>query len=120
LHRNCLLRHVIKGKIEGRTEVRGRRRKKSLDNFEEKRVYGELKEEALDHSVEKSLWKRLWICRKANQGMNEQMYNFYSNNKAFKSYFETNYNFETVILPNTTFVIESRFQRTLQTYMFLV
>ena len=34
--RNCLLKHVIEGKIEGRVEVtvrRGRRRKKLLDDL---------------------------------------------------------------------------------------
>jgi hypothetical protein len=34
LRRNCLMKHIIEGKIEGRTEVterRGRRRKQLLD-----------------------------------------------------------------------------------------
>jgi hypothetical protein len=38
LHRNCLLKHVIQGKIEGRMEVkgkRGRKRKQLLDNLKE-------------------------------------------------------------------------------------
>jgi hypothetical protein len=38
LHRNCLLKHVIQGKIEGRMEVKGRRgrnRKQLLDKFKE-------------------------------------------------------------------------------------
>jgi hypothetical protein len=38
LHRNCLIKHVIEGKIEGSTEVtrrRGRRRKQVLDNVME-------------------------------------------------------------------------------------
>jgi hypothetical protein len=37
-HRNCFLKHVIEGKIEGRTEVtgiRGRRRKQLLDDLKE-------------------------------------------------------------------------------------
>jgi hypothetical protein len=53
LHRNCLLKHVIKGKIEERIEVarRGRRRSKQLlDGFKERRFYWKLKEEALDRS----------------------------------------------------------------------
>ena len=36
LHRNCLLKHVTKGKIEGRIQVaerRGRRCKQLLDEF---------------------------------------------------------------------------------------
>jgi hypothetical protein len=42
LRRNCLLKHVIEGKIERRTEVmrrRGRRRKQLLYDFNEKRGY---------------------------------------------------------------------------------
>jgi hypothetical protein len=54
LRRNCLLKHVIKGKIEGRTEVTGRRerrRKQLLDDLKEKRRYCKLKEEVLDRTV---------------------------------------------------------------------
>jgi hypothetical protein len=39
LHRNCLLNHVIEGKIEGRIEVKGRQgiiRKQLLADFKEK------------------------------------------------------------------------------------
>jgi hypothetical protein len=56
LHRNCLLKHVIEGKLEGRIEMtgrRGRRRKKLLDDLKEKRRYCKLKEEALD----RTLWR---------------------------------------------------------------
>jgi uncharacterized membrane protein YgaE (UPF0421/DUF939 family) len=55
-HRNCLLKHVIEGKIEGRIEMtgkRGRRRKQLLDDLMEKRRYCKLKEEALD----RILWR---------------------------------------------------------------
>jgi hypothetical protein len=51
LHRYCLLQHVIEGKIEGRIEVTGRRRRRIrelLDDLKEKRGYFKLKEEALD------------------------------------------------------------------------
>jgi hypothetical protein len=54
LRRNCLLKHVIEGKLEGRVEMmgrRGRRRKQLLDDLEEKRRYWKLKEEALDRTV---------------------------------------------------------------------
>jgi hypothetical protein len=54
LCRNCLLKHIIKGRIEGKTRVtgrRGRRRKQQLDNLKEKRGYWKLKEEALDRTV---------------------------------------------------------------------
>jgi hypothetical protein len=56
LRRNCLLKHVIEGKLEGRIEMRGRRgrrRKQLLDDFKEKRIYCKLKEEALD----RTLWR---------------------------------------------------------------
>jgi hypothetical protein len=54
LRRNCLLKHVIEGKIEGRiygTGRCGRRRKQLLDDLNEKRGYCELKEEALDRTL---------------------------------------------------------------------
>jgi hypothetical protein len=47
---------VIKGKLEGKIEMtgrRGRRRKQQLDGLKEKRRYWKLKEEALD----RSLWR---------------------------------------------------------------
>jgi hypothetical protein len=42
LRRNCVLKHVIEEKLEGRIEMtgrRGRRRKQLLDNLTEKRRY---------------------------------------------------------------------------------
>jgi hypothetical protein len=50
LRGNCLLTHVIEGKIERKIEVKGRkgrRRKQLLDDLKEKRGYWKLKEEAL-------------------------------------------------------------------------
>jgi hypothetical protein len=47
LRRNCLLKHVTEGKIEGRTEVterRGRTRKQLLEDLKERRGYCKLKE----------------------------------------------------------------------------
>jgi hypothetical protein len=55
LRRNCLLKHVIEGKLEGRIEMtgrRGRRRMQLLDDLKGKRRCWKLKEEALD--------RRLW------------------------------------------------------------
>jgi hypothetical protein len=52
LHRNCLLKQVIEGKIQAQIEVtrrRGRRHKKLLDDLGDSRGYSRLKEEALDH-----------------------------------------------------------------------
>jgi hypothetical protein len=56
LRRNCLLKHVIEGKLEGRIEMtgrRGRRRMQLLDDLTENRRYWKLKEEALD----RTLWR---------------------------------------------------------------
>jgi hypothetical protein len=56
LRRNCLLKHVIGGKLEGRIEMtgrRGRRRKQLMDDLKEKKRNCKLKEEALD----RTLWR---------------------------------------------------------------
>ena len=50
LLRNCLLKQVIEGKIQGEmkeTKRRGRRRRKLLDDLKDRRGYSHLKEEAL-------------------------------------------------------------------------
>jgi hypothetical protein len=55
LRRNCLLKDVIEGNVEGRigvTERRGRRRKKILDSPKE------VRDEALDHTVWKTRFGR--------------------------------------------------------------
>jgi len=52
--RNCLLEHVIVGKVERRIEVigrRGRKRKQLLDDINEMTEYCKLKEEALDYNL---------------------------------------------------------------------
>jgi hypothetical protein len=51
LRRNCLLKHVIEGKIEGSIKMTRRRRRQLLDDLKEKRGYWKLKEEALDRTV---------------------------------------------------------------------
>ena len=54
LRRNCLLKQVIEGKINGEMEVirrRGRRRRKLLDDLKYRRGYSHLKEEALDRTM---------------------------------------------------------------------
>jgi replicative superfamily II helicase len=61
LRRNCLLKHVIEGKLEGRIEMtgrRGRRRKQLLDDLKEKRRYWKLKEETLDFTLWRSRFGR--------------------------------------------------------------
>jgi hypothetical protein len=51
---NCLLKHVIEGKVEGKLEVRGRRggkRKQLMDDLKKTRGYCKLKEEEVAHTV---------------------------------------------------------------------
>jgi hypothetical protein len=52
LYRNCLLKHVVEEKIEGK-ERRGKRSKQLLNDFKEKKGYCKFKKEALDRTV----WK---------------------------------------------------------------
>ena len=54
LRRNCLLKQVIEGKIKGEMDVtrrQGRRRKKLLDDLEDRRGDCHLKEEAVDRNM---------------------------------------------------------------------
>ena len=54
LHRNCLLKQVIEGKIKGEMDVtrrRGRRRRKLLDDLKDRRGYSHLKVEALHRTM---------------------------------------------------------------------
>ena len=56
LRRNCLLKHIIEGKIEEGIEVtgrQGRRRKQLLNDLKGKRGYRKFKEKALD----RTLWR---------------------------------------------------------------
>jgi len=65
LRRNCLLRHVIGGKVDGRREVtgrRGRRRKQLLYDLKETKGYCRLKDEALDRIVWRTGCARAWVC----------------------------------------------------------
>jgi hypothetical protein len=80
LRRNCLLRHVIEGKLDGRIEMTGkrwRRRKQLLDDLTIKIRYWKLKEEALD----RTLWRIRFgsgygpVVRQTTEWMNEWMNN---------------------------------------------
>jgi hypothetical protein len=54
LRKNCLLRRVTEGKVQGGIEVtgrQGRRRRKLLNDLNERRGYSHLKEEALVRTV---------------------------------------------------------------------
>jgi hypothetical protein len=57
LRRNCLLKHIIKGKIIG-TRRRGRRPKQLLDELKEERRYWKLKEEAQDRNLSRTQFGR--------------------------------------------------------------
>ena len=63
LRRNCLLKHVTDWKVEGRTEVTWswrRRYKQLLDDFKEKRGYCKLKERALDRTLSRTRFGRVY------------------------------------------------------------
>jgi hypothetical protein len=69
LRTDSFLKHVIKGKLEGRTEESGRRCKQLMDDIKEKILETE-RGCTRSHNVENLLWKRLWTCRKTDYGMN--------------------------------------------------
>jgi hypothetical protein len=61
LRRNCLLQRIIEGKIQGGIEVTGRlvrRRRKLLDDLQERRGYSHLKEELLDRNMRRARFGR--------------------------------------------------------------
>jgi hypothetical protein len=57
LRRNCLLSHIIEGKIIG-TRRLGRRRKQLLGDLKEARRYWKLKEEAQDRTLWRTQFRR--------------------------------------------------------------
>jgi len=74
LRRNCLLKHVIGGKIVGKIQVMGRRRGRSkqlLDDLNAKRVCYKLKEETLDRSLRRTRFRRGCGPVVRHNGMNE-------------------------------------------------
>ena len=63
LRRNCLLQRVTEGKIQGGLEVtgrQGRRRRKLLDDLKERRRYSHLKEGALDRTMCRARFGRVF------------------------------------------------------------
>ena len=63
LRRNCILQKVIEGKTKERIEVarrRGRRSKKLLDDLKDRRGYCQLKEEALDRTMWRNRFGRVF------------------------------------------------------------
>jgi hypothetical protein len=71
LRRSCVIKRVIEGKIDGSDGKTRKRLKRLLVNLKETRGCWKLKEEALDRTLENSLWKRIWTCRKTDYGMTE-------------------------------------------------
>ena len=61
LRRNCLLKRVTEGKIQGGIKVTGRQgriRRKLLDELKERRGYSHLKEEALYRTMRRARFGR--------------------------------------------------------------
>jgi len=76
LCRNCLLKHVIEGQVEGRIEVTGRRQrtcKELLNDLKEMRGYCKLQDEVLFCNMwTTQIWRRLWTCCKTDYRMNDE------------------------------------------------
>ena len=75
LRRNCLRQRAIEGKIEGGIEEtgrRGRRRRKLLDDFKERRGYSQLKEEAVNRTGWRARFGRGFgpVVRQTTEWMN--------------------------------------------------
>ena len=76
LRKNCLLQHVVERKVEGITEVAGRRgrgHKQLMDGLKETRGYWKLREEALDRTVRRTRFGRGLrpVARQTAEGINE-------------------------------------------------
>jgi hypothetical protein len=78
LPRNCLIRHVMEGKLEGRIEVIrrwGRRSKQMRDDIKVARGYWKLKQEALDRTLWRTRFGRSYepVVRQSRKWTNEWM-----------------------------------------------
>jgi hypothetical protein len=60
LPRGCLRKHPTKGMIEGCIEVTGKRGRRSSHLLDKKRRYWKLKEEALDHTLWRTRFGRVY------------------------------------------------------------
>ena len=76
MRRNCILKHIIEGKIEGKIDATG-------DEDEARSYWMTLKKERTleiergstkSHFVENSPWKRLWTCLMTDNRMNESQF----------------------------------------------
>jgi hypothetical protein len=71
LRRNCRLKHTVVRKVGGIevTGIQGRRRKQLPDDLKEARGYYKLKADALNCTVWRTRFGRVWNCRRADCGM---------------------------------------------------
>jgi len=86
LHGNCLLKHVIVGRIEGKTEVmerQRRRHKQLLDNLKKKEDTGNEKGSTRLHSVQNALWQKICECHTTDYGMIKFCLHFDSESLSF-------------------------------------
>jgi hypothetical protein len=75
LRKNCLLKHIIEGNIEGRevTGRQGRRREQLLNDHTGKKGYWNFKEEALDRALRRTRFGRGYgpvVKRQQDAGVN--------------------------------------------------
>jgi len=74
LHRNCLLKHIIEGKIVGRIEMtgkRGRKHRQLLDDLKEERTCWKLTVEQLDSTLWRTGFESGYGPAVRDCGMNE-------------------------------------------------
>ena len=73
LRRNCLLKHVFEGNIEGRKEIAGKKGEEVISYWmtlrKDRKLYIERGSTRL-HCAENCLWKRLWTGRKTDYELN--------------------------------------------------
>jgi hypothetical protein len=92
LRRNCILQRVIEWKIKGGIEVtgrQGRRRRKLLDDLNERRGYSHLKEEALDRTMWRARFGRGFgpVIRQTTELMNEFNPNRHNSNRNIMTHY---------------------------------
>jgi hypothetical protein len=67
LRSNCLVKHVTEGTIRREDDTSGEE-EELLDHKGNVRILVFERGRARSHSVENSLWKRLWTCRMTDYG----------------------------------------------------
>jgi hypothetical protein len=71
LRTNCHLKHVTEGKKEGRTTVAGRRERGNKMASKTGEILGIVLGRTRSHSVDDSLWKKLWTCCKTDKSLDK-------------------------------------------------